>query len=203
VSDPANSFLTRTLHTVFLDRDGVLNQKMLEGRYVTSSSEFQPLPGVHEAIGKLNRARLRVVVVSNQRGIALGLYKASDVLNIHASFQNELKANGAHVDAFYFCPHDKNECDCRKPLAGLFEQAQAEFPEIAAESSVMIGDSWSDIEFGRRLGMLTVFIEGDPELQKPGVEAARELADLRFPSLLAAVDALLASLKVVSAEPTV
>ena len=203
MSDPANSFLTRTLHTVFLDRDGVLNQKMPEDRYVTSSSEFQPLPGVHEAIGKLNRAGLQVVVVSNQRGIALGLYKASDVLNIHASFQNELKANGAHVDAFYFCPHDKNECDCRKPLAGLFEQAQAEFPEIAAESSVMIGDSWSDIEFGRRLGMLTIFLEGDPELQKPGVEAARELADLRFPSLLAAVDALLASLKVVSAEPTV
>jgi D-glycero-D-manno-heptose 1,7-bisphosphate phosphatase len=173
---------------------------MPEGRYVTSSSEFQPLPGVHEAIGKLNRAGLRVIVVSNQRGIALGLYNASDVVNIHASFQSELKAKGAGVDAFYFCPHDKNECACRKPLAGLFEQARAEFPDIAAESSAMIGDSWSDIEFGRRLGMLTVFIEGDPELQKPGVEAARELADLRCSSLPEAVDALLA--RPIAANPT-
>jgi D-glycero-D-manno-heptose 1,7-bisphosphate phosphatase len=196
VADPANSFLPRTLHTVFLDRDGVLNRKMPEGRYVTSPSEFHPLPGVHEAIGKLNRAGLRVAVVSNQRGIALGLYTDSDVLNIHSSFQSELKAQGAHVDAFYFCPHDKNECNCRKPLTGLFEQAQAELPEIAAESSAMFGDSLSDIEFGRRLGMLTVFIEGDPQFQKPGVAAARELADLRFPSLLSAVDALLASPKI-------
>jgi D-glycero-D-manno-heptose 1,7-bisphosphate phosphatase len=200
VSDPANSFLSRTLHTVFLDRDGVLNQKMPEGRYITSPSEFQPLPGVQEAIGKLNRAGLRVIVVSNQRGIALGLYSASDVTTIHAAFQSDLKAQGAHVDAFYFCPHDKNECSCRKPLPGLFEQAQADFPEITAESSVMIGDSWSDIEFGRRLGMLTIFIEGHPELQKPGAEAASKLADMRFHSLSEAAEALLANL--IPAAPT-
>ena len=193
MSDPANSFLPRTLRTVFLDRDGVLNRKLPEGRYVTSPSEFQPLPGVHAAIAKLNRAGLRVIVVSNQRGIALGLYDASNVRNVHASFQSELKQHGAHVDAFYFCPHDKDQCNCRKPLAGLFEQAQADYPDITAESSAMIGDSWSDIEFGHRLGMLTVFLDGDPEHQKPGVEKARELADLRFPSLPAAVDALLAN----------
>jgi D-glycero-D-manno-heptose 1,7-bisphosphate phosphatase len=202
VPDPANSILPRTLRTVFLDRDGVLNQKMPEGRYVTSPSEFHPLPGVHEAIARLNRAALRVLVVSNQRGIALGLYLPADVDTIHASFQRELEAHGAHVDAFYFCPHDKKECNCRKPLPGLYEQAQADFPEIAAHSSVMIGDSWSDIEFGRRLGMLTVFLDGDPALQKPGAEAARDAADLHFPSLLEAVDALLASRKLASAAPT-
>ena len=188
MSDPANSLLLRT---VFLDRDGVLNQKMPEGQFVTSPAEFHPLPGVQQAIARLNQAGLRVIVVSNQRGIALGLYQSADVVNIHASFQNELKAHGAHVDGFYFCPHDKNECDCRKPLAGLFDQAQADLPQIAAESSVMIGDSWSDIEFGRRLGMRTIFIDGDPTLQKPGAEKARESADQRFPSLLEAVDALL------------
>jgi D-glycero-D-manno-heptose 1,7-bisphosphate phosphatase len=184
----------RTLHTVFLDRDGVINRKMSEGRFITSAAEFQPLPGVYEAIAKLNQAGMRVFVVSNQRGIALGLYTAADVLDIHASFQDELKAHGAHVDAFYFCPHDKADCDCRKPLPGLFNQAQADFPSIAADSSVIIGDSWSDIEFGRRLGMLTVFIDGDPEFQKPGAEAARDSADLHFASLLEAVDALLATL---------
>jgi D-glycero-D-manno-heptose 1,7-bisphosphate phosphatase len=183
---------TRTLHTVFLDRDGVINQKLPEGRYVTSPDEFQPLPGVHQAIAKLNRAGIRVFVVSNQRGIALNLYTAADVLDIHAIFQDELNTHGAHVDAFYFCPHDKADCDCRKPLPGLFNQARAEFPDVAAESSAIIGDSWSDVEFGRRLGMLTVFIDGDPALQKPGAEAARDSADLHFASLPEAVDALLA-----------
>jgi D-glycero-D-manno-heptose 1,7-bisphosphate phosphatase len=199
VPDPGDSFPTRALQTVFLDRDGVLNQKMPEGRYVTSPSEFQPLPGVHEAIARLNRAGLRVIVVSNQRGIALGLYGPADVDSIHASFQSELKAHGAHVDAFYFCPHDKNQCRCRKPLPGLFEKAQANFPEISASTSVMIGDSWSDIEFGRRLGMLTIFTDGDPALQKPGAQAARDSADLQAASLLDAVNALLASLKPASA----
>jgi len=194
VADPADSSSPRTLRTVFLDRDGVLNQKLPEGRYVASLSDFHPLPGVHQAIARLNRAGLRVIVLSNQRGIALGLHTAQDVRTIHASFQSELAAHGAHIDAFYFCPHDKSECNCRKPLPGLFEQAQADFPAIAAESSLMIGDSWSDIEFGRRLGMTTIFIDGDPALQKPGAETARNLAHLHFASLPQAVDALLANL---------
>jgi D-glycero-D-manno-heptose 1,7-bisphosphate phosphatase len=191
VADSANSSPPRDLHTIFLDRDGVLNRKLPEGRYVASLSDFQPLPGVHGAIARLNRAGLRVIVVSNQRGIALRLHTAADVLSIHSAFQKELAAQGAHIDAFYFCPHDKAECNCRKPLPGLFEQAQADFPDIAAESSAIIGDSWSDIEFGRRLGMFTIFIDGDPTLQKAGAESARENADLHFPSLLAATDALL------------
>jgi D-glycero-D-manno-heptose 1,7-bisphosphate phosphatase len=193
VAASQSSFPLRPLHTVFLDRDGVVNQKLPEGRYVSSPGEFQPLPGVHDAIGRLNRAGMRVFVVSNQRGIALGLYTAADVLDIHALFQSELNTRNAHVDAFYFCPHDKADCDCRKPLPGLFHHAKADFPDIDAESSAIIGDSWSDIEFGRRLGMLTIFIDGDPALQKPGAEAARDSADMHFPSLLEAVDALLAS----------
>jgi D-glycero-D-manno-heptose 1,7-bisphosphate phosphatase len=191
VAASKSSNTQRTLHTVFLDRDGVINQKLPEGRFVTSPDEFRPLPGVHQAIAKLNNARMRVFVVSNQRGIALNLYTAADVLDIHALFQDELNTYGAHVDAFYFCPHDKADCDCRKPLPGLFHQAQADFPDVTAESSVIIGDSWSDIEFGRRLGMLTVFIDGDPALQKPGAETARDSADLHFASLPEAVDALL------------
>jgi D-glycero-D-manno-heptose 1,7-bisphosphate phosphatase len=95
------------------------------------------------------------------------------------------------VDGFYFCPHDKQQCNCRKPLPGLFEQAAAEFPGIAAATSIMIGDSFSDIEFGRRLGMKTVFIDVAPERQKPGAAAAAEMADLRCPSLLEAVEAVL------------
>jgi len=181
----------RRLRTVFLDRDGVLNEKMPEGSYVTCWAQFRILSGVAEAIGRLNRAGLRVIVVTNQRGIALGLYTVADVLAIHSAFQKLLKAYGAHVDGFYFCPHDKRQCHCRKPLPGMFEQAVAAFPEITSTSSVMIGDSLSDITFGRQLGMTTVFIEGDHKHQNPGADAARESANLRCKSLPEVVDRLL------------
>ena len=194
VADSANSFLPRALRTVFLDRDGVLNRKMPEGRYIASFSEFQPLPGVPQAIASLNRAGLRVIVVSNQRGIALGLYTSDDVRQVHSALNSWLQLQGAHIDAFYFCPHDAHQCICRKPLPGLFDQARADFPQIAADSSVMIGDSLSDIEFGHRLGMTTLFLEADPAHQKPGAEVARQLADLCFPSLIEATDTLLAHL---------
>lgn len=191
VQDTHRSPAKRELHTVFLDRDGVLNEKMPEGSYVRSWSEFHLLPGVAEAIARLNLKGLRVVVVTNQRGVALGLYSAADVEAIHLQFSALLQEHGAHIDGFFFCPHDKTACDCRKPLRGLFDQAVKRFPEIAAETSVMIGDSLSDIEFGRRLGMLTVFIEGDRDRRKPGGEKAGELADLRFASLPEAVNGLL------------
>lgn len=179
------------MRTVFLDRDGVINEKMPEGSYVRSSRELRLLDGAADAIARMNRAGLRVFVVSNQRGIALGLYAIEDVQAIHAALQILLAERGAHVDGFYFCPHDKDQCNCRKPLPGLFEQAVAAFPQIEAASSVMIGDSLSDIEFGRRLGMRTIFIEGDPARRAPGASKAGGLADLRCGSLAAAVDSLL------------
>jgi D-glycero-D-manno-heptose 1,7-bisphosphate phosphatase len=185
--------LPRDLSTVFLDRDGVLNEKMPEGRYVTSPADFHVLPGVPQAIARLNRARIRVIVVSNQRGIALGLYTAADVDAIHANFQQLLAAHGARIDAFFICPHDRGQCNCRKPLPGLFEQAQTQFPGISADASVMIGDTSVDIEFGSRLGMATIFIEGDPARHQPGSAKAGEAATLRCASLSDAVEALLAA----------
>jgi D-glycero-D-manno-heptose 1,7-bisphosphate phosphatase len=179
------------VRTVFLDRDGVLNEKLPEGKYVTRREEFRLLPGVAEAIRRLNGAGLRVIVVSNQRGIALGLYTAADVDSIHASLKQVLKSHGARLDGIYYCPHDKSGCDCRKPLPGLFEQAVQNFPEIEASRSVMIGDSLSDIEFGRRLGMTCLFIEGDPARRKSGAEAARHMADYVCASLPDAVNQLL------------
>jgi D-glycero-D-manno-heptose 1,7-bisphosphate phosphatase len=191
VDDTSHNATARKLETIFLDRDGVLNQKMPEGKWVTTPTEFHVLPGVPEAIARLNDAGLRVIVVSNQRGIALGLFSAANVEAIQFEFQAFLQNFSARIDAFYICPHDRLECNCRKPLPGMFLQAQSEFPEITAARSAMIGDSLSDIEFGRRLGMLTVFIEGDLKSQKPGAADAVKLADLQFPSLTEAVDALL------------
>jgi D-glycero-D-manno-heptose 1,7-bisphosphate phosphatase len=191
VVHPANQAVPNRVRTVFLDRDGILNEKMPEGLYVTRWEDFRVLPGVPEALRRLNEAGLRVIVVSNQRGIALGVYTAADVEAIHAAFQRRLNAADARVDAFFICPHDKGQCNCRKPLPGLFEQAVAKFPGITAARSAIIGDSLSDIEFGRRLGMTTIFIDGDPERRKSGAGEAANLADLRFASLLEAVDALL------------
>jgi len=194
VNQPANHSIPRNLRTVFLDRDGILNEKMPEGQYVTRWDEFRVLPSVAAALSRLNRAGLRVLVVTNQRGIARGLYSLADVEAIHARFQQELERAGARIDAIYVCPHDKEECNCRKPLPGLFEQAVAQFPHIMAATSVMIGDSLSDIEFGHRLGMATIFVGVDADRRSPHTEEASALADLRFASLAAAVDALLAKL---------
>jgi len=192
VTDPASPAIPRELRTVFLDRDGILNEKMPEGQYVTCREDFHLLSGVADAVGRLNRAGLRVIVVSNQRGIARGLYTLADVEAIHAAFQQQLAGAGARIDAFFICPHDKDECNCRKPLPGLFEQAVAQFPAITAATSVMIGDSLSDMEFGHRLGMATIFVDVDPQRRSPYAEEAANLAELRYASLPDAVDALLA-----------
>lgn len=175
---------------VFLDRDGVINRKPPEDHYIARWDDFHILPGVEAAIAGLNRSGRRVLVVSNQRGIALGKYTAADVDALHASLQQHLQHHGAHIDAFYFCPHDKNQCDCRKPRPGLFLQAFRDFPEASAANSLLIGDSLSDIEAARNLGMRTVFIVGDPSTRKRGGEKAAALADAAVESLTAAADLL-------------
>jgi D-glycero-D-manno-heptose 1,7-bisphosphate phosphatase len=173
---------------VFLDRDGVLNRKMPEGAYVSDWSEFQWLPGADDAVARLNRAGLTVIVVSNQRGVALGRVSAVQLELIHGNMQSHLAQHGARLDAIYYCPHDYGECRCRKPDTGLFEQAWQRFPQANAQNSVVIGDSLSDIEAGRRLGMRTIFIEGEVDRRKAGAAAAAELADAVASSLLQAVE---------------
>jgi D-glycero-D-manno-heptose 1,7-bisphosphate phosphatase len=172
---------------VFLDRDGVLNRKLPEGAYVGDWSQFEWLPGATEAIARMNRAGLTVVVVSNQRGIALGRLTVEQLESIHNNLQNHLALHGAHLDAIYYCPHDIEQCNCRKPALGLFEQATRDFPEINAGNSMVIGDSLSDIQAGHRLGMKTVFIQGETDRQKSGAEDAATLADGVANSLLEAV----------------
>ncbi len=172
---------------VFLDRDGVINRKLPEGEYVSAWHHFHPLPGAEEAIAALNRSGRVVIVITNQRGVALGRYTESDVRAVHEELQKHLNRSGAHVDAFYFCPHDKNECNCRKPKTGLFEQALHDFPEASGKNSIVIGDSLSDIEAARTFGASSIFIEGDPQFQKAGAEKARALADASSGSLSEAV----------------
>jgi len=114
-----------------------------------------------------------------------------DVATIHAALQQMLSAHGARIDRVYFCSHARDACRCRKPLPGMFEQAKTDFPEIETATSIMIGDALCDIEFGHRLGMKTVFLSNHTAHRSPDREAAAQLADLRYGSLLEAVDALL------------
>jgi D-glycero-D-manno-heptose 1,7-bisphosphate phosphatase len=179
------------VRTVFLDRDGVLNVKAPEGEYVYRLKDFQLLDGVIDAIARLNQAGLRTIVVTNQRGIGLGLYSIADVEAIHANLKHLLARRGARIDGFYICPHDRGQCRCRKPLPGLFEQAAADFEDILAPDSVMIGDSLVDIEFGRRLGMKTIQVLGAADTRAPGIEQAEQMADFSANSLAQAVDQML------------
>ena len=177
---------------VFLDRDGVINRKAPDGAYVSSPGDFHLLPGAESAIAALNRCGRRVIVISNQRGVALGRYTRADVDALHAWLQELLSAHAAHIDGFYYCPHDKDECDCRKPKTGLFQQAFRDFPDASAANSIVIGDSVSDIQAARTLGLPSIFIQGDPLTQRPGSDQAAGLADAVSSSLLNAVEQYLA-----------
>src|SRR3984885_7514683 len=174
---------------VFLDRDGVLNRKLPEGAYVSDWAQFEWLPGAVEGIARMNPAGLTVVVGSNPRGVALGRLSVEQLELIHGQMQDHLAENDARLDAIYYCPHDHGECHCRKPDSGLFEQAFKRFPQANAGNSVVIGDSLSDIQAGQRLGMKTIFIQGEPDRQKAGADAAASLADAVAGSLLQAVEA--------------
>ncbi len=145
---------------VFLDRDGVINRKPPDSEYFTSWDSTHLLPGVEEAIALLNGSLRRVIVVTNQRGIALGLLSEVALRAIHEKLQSHLAAFGAHLDAIYYCPHDNRECNCRKPKTGLFDRAFHDFPGATGENSVVIGDSDSDIVAGESLGMKTILIRG-------------------------------------------
>jgi D-glycero-D-manno-heptose 1,7-bisphosphate phosphatase len=180
---PKNPVIDFTnLKYVFLDRDGVLNRKAPPAQYITRPEELVILPGVEEAVAALNRAGRKVIVVTNQRGIALGLYSHDDLNRIHDKLRAQLAAHGGHLDAIYVCPHEAGQCNCRKPLTGLFERAYRDFPHATPESSVMVGDSLRDIEAGLRAGMATVLITGESTNSADDLRA-RSLAQLLIPSL--------------------
>ena len=148
--------------TLFLDRDGVINVK-LEGDYVKKIEEFQFTENAIPAIEKAKQLFGRIVVVTNQQGIAKGLYTENDLNAVHEFMQAQLAKSNAQIDKIYFCPalNGDTRFNCRKPDIGMAQQAQNDFPEIDFSKSVMVGDSISDMEFGRKLGMYTVFIADD------------------------------------------
>lgn len=165
----ANNKFNTTQHfmTLFLDRDGVINHRIIGG-YVTHYSQFVFNDGVLPALKIFAQHFERIVVVTNQQGIAKGLMTETDLHQIHTQMINDVTAAGGRIDAVYYCPHLATaRCTCRKPQIGMAIQAQQQFSDIVFANSLMIGDSVSDLLFGRAAGMKTGFITNNQALPQP------------------------------------
>ncbi|MBN1199643.1 MAG: HAD family hydrolase [Bacteroidales bacterium] len=165
--------------TLFLDRDGVLNKRIVEG-YVTKWDEFIWLPDVPEALKSLSEIFGTIIVVSNQQGVGKGIMTHEQVMKIHDNLMNKVRKSGGRIDAIYYSPHLSNEGSfLRKPNVGMGLKARKEFSAIRFSQSVMVGDSLSDMLFGHRLGMKTVFLsENSSDLRK-----GFKIIDFTFPDL--------------------
>lgn len=149
---------------VFLDRDGVINEVLTKRvKFVNKPKDLYFLPGVPEAIKKLNAYFDFVFVVTNQGGVGLGYMKESELKKIHLHMIEELKKQGAKVDEAVYCPHKpKAGCACRKPNSKLIEDLATKY-EVDLSKSFMVGDTDTDIMAGKKAGTKTVYLgERDP-----------------------------------------
>jgi len=162
---------------VFIDRDGTIARDV---PYCSRPEDFELLPGVAEGIRLLNEHGFKVVVVTNQSGIARGYFTEEMLAKIHDKMRTELAKHGACVDAIYYCPHHPDdECECRKPKPKMLLQAASDL-DIDLKQSYIIGDKDMDIEMGRRAGCKTILIaeknkkrELDKQVRFPDYVASR------------------------------
>jgi D-glycero-D-manno-heptose 1,7-bisphosphate phosphatase len=135
---------------LILDRDGVINEDSDE--FIKSPAEWRPIPGSLEAIARASRAGCRVIVASNQSGLGRGLLHIEDLNQIHRRMLAELAAVGGAIEAIFFCPHrPEDDCDCRKPRAGMFEDIARRLRVSLTDVPVVV-DRESDILAARRAG---------------------------------------------------
>lgn len=160
--------------TIFLDRDGVINEN-LRHDYVKSWQEFRFLPGSLEAIAALTTAGHRLVVCTNQAGIAHGSLTREVLEDIHGRMLAQVAASGGRIEKVYYCAHGKDEgCGCRKPQPGLLLRARDELG-LDMTGAVFIGDSMTDVRAGQAAGVRTVLVltgRGMEQLRDHGHEAA-------------------------------
>ena len=154
-----------TIKTIFLDRDGVINEK-LENDYVKNWDEFKFKEGALQAIAGLGKIFGRVFVVTNQRGVGLGLMTEEILNEIHEKMLSDVVKESGRIDKIYYCTETDKNAECRKPNIGIGLKAKDDYPEIEFSKSIMIGDSISDMEFGKNLGMKTCWLENDEVFAK-------------------------------------
>lgn len=166
---------------VFLDRDGTLIE---EAGYLDRLERLVFFPYAVDAVRLLNRSGLAVVVVTNQAGVARGIFKEAFVAEAHRHVAERFAAGGARIDGFYYCPHHpdasvaalRQDCDCRKPKSGMFTRAAAELGlDLAA--SFVVGDRWHDLEAGQRVGARGILVRTgygrtEEAAPRPGLQPA-------------------------------
>lgn len=147
---------------VFLDRDGTINEEV---EYLHRAGDLRLLPGVAGALRRLKAWGFKLVVVTNQAGVARGYYGEEEVISLHQYLNSLLAEEGAEIDRFFYCPHHpthgtgeyRRKCHCRKPETGMFEMAEKYF-KVDKARSYMIGDKLLDTEAGRRYGVAAVLV---------------------------------------------
>ena len=179
---------------IVLDRDGVINRD--SPNYITTPEEWEALPGSLEAIAQLCRADYHVVIITNQSGIARGLYSINALNRIHQKMRDELQPVGGEISAIFFCPHAPQDgCACRKPKPGLFLDLAARL-KCDLRQVHAVGDSLRDIQAARAAGAKPVLVESGSAVTRAALREASAQAEITdvptYPDLAAFVDALLA-----------
>lgn len=171
--------------TLFLDRDGVINEEKLN-EYILHWEYFIFSKGVLESFKNLSAVFSRIIIVTNQKGVGKGLMTQEALDTIHYEMQREVAIVDGRIDGIYACTDLDNDSPMRKPNSGMALQAQKDFSGVNFSKSIMVGNKPSDMQFGRAAGMFTVFVATtNPEVPFPHPDI-----DLRFDSLQAFAEAL-------------
>lgn len=140
---------------VFLDRDGTVCEEM---GYLNHLSRFHMFPHAGPAVRRLNDRNVPVILVTNQSGVARGIFPESLLREVHAAMTEELARSGAHVDGIYYCAHrPEDNCDCRKPRTALLESAAREH-RLDLTRSFVVGDRYADVAMAHRVGARAVLV---------------------------------------------
>lgn len=173
---------------IILDRDGVINYDSIH--YIKSPDEWIPIPGSLDAIAQLNRSGYRVLIATNQSGVARGYYDIDMLDMIHEKMMRELAAVGGYVEEIFFCPHHPDEgCQCRKPQPGMIHRIAEKYP-VDLANTYFIGDTQVDVHAAQAAGCRPILI-----LSAKGLLAREQYPELKdipnFDSLAEAVDYIL------------
>jgi D-glycero-D-manno-heptose 1,7-bisphosphate phosphatase len=185
-----------TRPAVFLDRDGTIIE---DAGYLADPAALRLFPWSAAAIRRFSDAGFAVVVITNQAGVARGLFEEETIGAVHAALSAALGAAGAVIDAYYYCPHHPQgvvdayriACDCRKPAPGLLYAAARDLG-LDLSRSWIVGDKWSDLACGAAAGTRTVLLRsGGVESQAPPARAAAVRADAILNNLMEAAEWIL------------
>ncbi len=175
---------------LILDRDGVINQDSDD--YIKSPDEWLPIPGSLKAISNANRAGFRVIVVTNQSGLARGMFDINTMNAMHKKLHKKLARVGGRIEAIFFCPHKPDAgCNCRKPKSGMLDEIRKRL-NISLEKVWYVGDSYTDVQAARAAGAIPILVSTGKGERTLAEDVKNDLSDVPvYSDLAACVDALL------------